>query len=217
MTLLKTLFSLPSLWSTSAPRCLWPVPGLMMESSSLKVTLEFLRFLLGLWISRLPSSIVKREMRLLWAVLNSVRFWQRSQDKWEMLLNWCQNTSASNTTYTSRLGLKTWCHQIRQKQNQVMENPLFNHIKYLSLILDCLLINSCQWSVKIRKLLKNIYESNKLIKIQWQDKISEPLKKKFFRNYISHNLSDNVFKYNFILQLITWYIVLFNFIYIKHW
>lgn len=48
----------------------------MMESSSLKVTLEFLRFLLGLWISRLPSSIVSREMRLLWAVLNSVRFWE---------------------------------------------------------------------------------------------------------------------------------------------
>lgn len=55
---------------------LWGVPGLMIESSSLKVTLEFLRFLLGLWISRLPSSMVRREMRLLWAVLNSVRFWQ---------------------------------------------------------------------------------------------------------------------------------------------
>lgn len=47
-----------------------------MESSPLKVTLEHLRFLLGLWISRLPSSIVRREMRLLWAVLNSVKFWE---------------------------------------------------------------------------------------------------------------------------------------------
>lgn len=41
------------------------LPGLIMESSSLKVTLEFLRFLFGLWISRLPSSIVMMEMRLL--------------------------------------------------------------------------------------------------------------------------------------------------------
>lgn len=46
-----------------------------MESSSLKVTLLFRRFLLGLWISKLPSSIVSREMRLLCAVLNSVKFW----------------------------------------------------------------------------------------------------------------------------------------------
>lgn len=63
----------------------WFVPGLMMESSSLNVTLEFLRFLLGLWISRLPSSIVSREMRLLWAVLNSVRFWEDAEKERNVL------------------------------------------------------------------------------------------------------------------------------------
>ena len=46
----------------------------MTSSSSLKVTREFLLFLLDRWISRLPSSMVSSEMRLLWAVLNSVRF-----------------------------------------------------------------------------------------------------------------------------------------------
>jgi hypothetical protein len=46
----------------------------MISSSSLKVTLEFFLFLFGLWMSRFPSSIVRVEIRLLWAVLNSVRF-----------------------------------------------------------------------------------------------------------------------------------------------
>lgn len=61
----------------------------MMESSSLKVTLEFLRFLLGLWISRLPSSIVSREMRLLCAVLNSVRFWENADREDQCVLYGC--------------------------------------------------------------------------------------------------------------------------------
>lgn len=50
------------------------LPGLMISSSSLNVTLEFFRFLFGLWISKFPSSMVSVEILLLWAVLNSVRF-----------------------------------------------------------------------------------------------------------------------------------------------
>lgn len=50
------------------------LPGLMISSSSLKVTLEFFRFRFGLWMSRFPSSMVSVEILLLWAVLNSVRF-----------------------------------------------------------------------------------------------------------------------------------------------
>lgn len=50
------------------------LPGLMISSSSLNVTLEFFRFRFGLWMSRFPSSMVRVEILLLWAVLNSVRF-----------------------------------------------------------------------------------------------------------------------------------------------
>jgi hypothetical protein len=46
----------------------------MTSSSSLKETLLLLLFLLGLTMSRFPSSMVRVEIRLLWAVLNSVRF-----------------------------------------------------------------------------------------------------------------------------------------------
>lgn len=50
------------------------LPGLMISSSSLNVTLEFFRFRFGLWMSKFPSSMVSVEILLLWAVLNSVRF-----------------------------------------------------------------------------------------------------------------------------------------------
>lgn len=64
-------------WARGSSSTLTNTPGLMISSSSLKETLLLLLFLLGLTMSRLPSSMVRVEIRLLWAVLNSVRFWNR--------------------------------------------------------------------------------------------------------------------------------------------
>lgn len=64
-------------WGLCLCLCTPDTPGLMISSFSLKDTCELLLFLLGLWMSRLPSSMVRVDMRLLWAVLNSVRFCMR--------------------------------------------------------------------------------------------------------------------------------------------
>ena len=85
------------------------VPGLITSSSSLKDTLELFLLLLGRWMSRLPSSIVRVEMRLLWAVLNSVRFCQgmgrKAGQQYSLESNWgvIQVTDELNFTENSAM------------------------------------------------------------------------------------------------------------------